>query len=328
MRLTGGRGCANPARMLEHGDRLSLQAPAKVNLYLEILGSRPDGYHNLRSVLMPVSLFDDLVIESTDGDLDVCVHDGGLGLAVAQRIDSDDNLVLRAARRLRDVTGCTRGARIALTKRIPVGGGLGGGSADAAATLTGLNRLWGTGLNETDLIELGAGIGCDVPALICGGAVLMEERGERVHRLRTPGPESAGWWLVLVNPGFSVSTADVYSRCTTPLTSANVQIKSMVSSVAEGDRDTAARSLFNGLEAVVFRKYPVLEMIAEGLKQCGALGALLSGSGASVFGLALSEAHALAIQRDIADVLGFEPWTAAVKTLPDGVMVAHGPLEA
>ncbi len=316
--------------MFGKSDTLEILAPAKINLFLEILGERSDGYHDLRSILIPVSLHDELTIEHTDGPVESYLADGGTvnGESLVQS-DPAGNLATRAALRLKAATGYTGGARITIKKHIPVGGGLGGGSADAAATLLGLNDLWGTGLDTGALATLGGEIGCDVPALVHGGLVLVEGLGERVHPLIDAGPAPIeAMWLILVNPGFSVCTRDVYSRCTVPLTSLNGSYNSMVCSLREGDLEGVAGALFNGLEYTVFRKFPEIELIAGALKSAGSPGVLLSGSGASVFGLARSEDHAEAIRDAVQAGLGASVWCKVVRMLPDGVMVAHGPLEA
>ena len=316
--------------------RIERTAPAKINLFLEVLGRRPSGYHDLRSVLMPVSLCDTLVIEpSADGDIavDLC-PDSSVDLDPLRNGTNGENLVVRAARGLRDLTGYPGGARVTLTKHIPIGGGLGGGSSDAAVTLRGLNELWGTGVPLDELAALGAGIGCDVPALVHAKAALIEGLGERVTRL-VDAPAGGGdngemppLWLVLVNPRFSVSTADVYARCRAPLTSGGPSATNLICSLRGGDVAGVASNLFNGLQATVFDKYPLIEMLARTLSEAGAAGVLLSGSGASVFGVAHDERHARELVERVGTAFGAAVWCRAVRTLPDGVMVAHGPLEA
>ena len=312
----------------------SVRATAKVNLYLEILGRRPDGYHDIRSVVMPVSLFDEISLESTDGLVETVLVKGKGQVAGEKDLDaltSADNLTTQVANDLKERTGYPGGVRIHLKKGIPVGGGLGGGSADAAAVLVALNEFWRTGLSRETLMEIGSRRGSDVPALVYGGMVVMEGRGERVTRLPGNGNRSnghGGWWLVLVNPGFSVSTRDIYSRYRSPLTSGAIPFTSLVSAIHEGNLNLVAQGLFNGLQDTVFTKYPLIEMVAEGLRKGGAIGVLVSGSGASVFGLAWDEEHARSIEERVQKELGFSVWSKVVKTLPDSVTVAHGPLEA
>ena len=308
-------------------EQLRAWAPAKVNLYLDVLGKRSDGYHDLRSVVVPIGLFDEVELERTGREIETHVTSELPACMTRLPDGSDGNIATRAARLLRKTTGCRGGASVRLRKHIPVGGGLGGGSADAAAALVGLNDLWQTGLSRQELMSLGAQVGCDIPALIHGGAVVMEGRGEKISPLAVAGPVSH-WWIVVVNPGVMVSTRDIYARFRCVLTSDGERYRNMVCALTEGDLDLAARSLFNRLQETVCRKYPLLGILAERLERAGALGALLCGSGASLFGLARDEEHARRIAESLARPSGAPIWCHVTRILPDGVMVAHGPLEA
>ena len=182
---------------------MTVEAYAKVNLTLEVLGVRDDGFHEIRSVVVPVSLSDTLEVAATDDGL--LESDSGFA----------DDLCVRAARVLRaelagrvGASAARLGARISVAKRIPSGGGLGGGSADAAAVLSALNSLWGAGLTRGELAAVGARVGSDVPALALGGAVVMEGRGERVSHLPFAAPKLH---FVLANPGVQSPTAQVYA---------------------------------------------------------------------------------------------------------------------
>jgi 4-diphosphocytidyl-2-C-methyl-D-erythritol kinase len=309
--------------------RLEVLAPAKINLTLEVFGKRPDGYHELRSLVVPVSIFDTLAFELADNTLEVSCTAAGLpGDNLPLLPAADDNLALRAGRLLRDVTGCRGGARIEIRKEIPIGGGMGGGSADAAATLKGLNRLWNTGLSLEQLVELGSRLGSDIPAMIHGRAVCMAGRGERTSPVPCRWPAGTEWWVVVVNPGFNVPTRDVYRRFRTGLTSPGETFTNARFALESGDRKLASSSLLNSLEATVFEKYPLLAMLAERLRSAGAAGVLLSGSGASIFAMAADHGRALEIEAQIRRETGPWLWTRVAQVLPDGVMVAHGPLEA
>ena len=314
--------------MLKSGtSRIVVRTPAKVNLYLGVLGRRDNGYHDIDSVVAPVSLFDSIVLESTEEEIDLVIEKSSSVSADAiEAMRPGDNLVVKAAMALKTATGYRGGARISLEKNIPIGGGLGGGSADAAGVLVGLNNLWKTEVSREKLKEIGAKIGCDVPSLVHGGPVRMEGLGERVSGL--PMAKNSGWWLVLVNPGFGVSTADIYARHSLSLTADQIPIINMISALEEGNADLAVKGLFNALQDTVFKKYPLIEMLAENLKKAGASGVLLSGSGASIFGMARDEKHALEVSERIGSMPGYSVWSRAVRILPDGVMVAHGPLEA
>ncbi len=310
---------------------VTVKAPAKVNLFLKVLGMRADGYHDIESLLCPVSLWDILDIELRDDgriELDMQVEDVP-GSRKLEKTGPGENLAVRAACLLRDRAGCIDGADIRLKKRIPVGGGLGGGSSDAAAVLMGLNALWDLNIEKRELMDLGCEIGCDVPALVHGGMVLVEGMGERVRRPDIDLSGSTGKMnLVLANPGFSVSTGDIYSRYNGGLTAGDGEVSMLLLSMVQGEAGEAAGRLRNDLQEVVFRKYPLIEILAEHLKAAGAIDVLLSGSGSTVFGLAESERHAMLIAGGLVERSGFPVWTKVVQTVPDGVMVAHGPLEA
>ena len=192
-------------------DRLSLPAPAKLNLFLHVTGRRPDGYHTLQTLFQFIDLCDTLHFE--------CRADGRLQLHDAlPGVSPEDNLVVRAARLLQQASGCRLGADIHLDKRLPMGGGIGGGSSDAATTLVGLNHLWQTGLTLQQLADLGLSLGADVPVFVLGRAAWAEGVGEQL----TPVTLDEPWYLVAV-PDCQVSTAQIFSderltRDTQPIT--------------------------------------------------------------------------------------------------------------
>ena len=307
-----------------------MKAPAKVNLFLEVLGRRSNGYHDIRSVMVPISLFDEVEIERTDGEIACDMRNGASINGSAYRLPPPTrNLAHRAAVALKEATGCADGLRIAIRKHIPLGGGLGGGSSDAAAVLVHANRMWGTGVTSAELMALGSRLGCDIPALIHGGAVCVEGLGDCLSSLQ-PGWHGCqqGWWLVVLNPRYNISTREVYEHCSASLTSEDDKFKCIVSALEEGDLALAARSLHNGLQETVLKKYPLVGILCEELTRAGAEGVLMSGSGASVFGLARDEGHAREIAAQVGANVGFAVWSIVARTLPDGVMAAHGPLEA
>lgn len=237
-----------------------LEAHAKINLTLDVLGARPDGYHDLRSVVVPVPLHDDVSLEVAD---DVRVEMPG-------DLPQERNLAWKAAQALRRAAGCATGARIRIVKRIPAGAGLGGGSADAAAVLNGLNELWGLNLPADRLCEIGATVGSDVPALVLGGPVLMEGRGERVAPLADsplkdfPLPDMSR--LVLRTPPVFVSTPRVFAE------------------FRESDRGLGP----NDLQPAACRLHPEILGALDALRAEGCSGVMMSGSGSSVFGFRTS----------------------------------------
>ena len=305
------------------------EAPAKVNLTLEILGRRPDGYHELRSVVMPVSLFETVEVRArADAEVRVETVADGVDLAALDGMPPEKHLAAKAVRAMQRALGCPgRGVDVRIVKRIPIGAGMAGGSADAAGVLACLRAMWAPDMPEADWLAAGASVGSDVPALQLGGAVLMEGRGERVSRLLGPDEHPAPFWLVVVFPGYSVSTKEVYAAVDDPSAAGGLTAdpglwQTLAHSVRHGDARAASGSLFNGLQNTVSHLHPPTSRFCSALREAGALGTLLSGSGSAVFGLAGSEEDARAIRRR----LPREAWSKVLRTLPDGVMAAHGPL--
>ena len=317
----------------------SIQAPAKINLTLELLGRRADGFHALRSVVVPVSLFESVEV-STRADDVVTVETRGEGVDVSAlaALPLEKQLAAKAVRAMRRALGRTgpgSGCDVRVVKRIPIGAGMGGGSADAAGVLACLRALWAPDLPEERLLAAAAEAGSDVPAMLAGGAVLMEGRGERVRRLLPPGARAPHLWLVAAFPGFSVSTKAVYDAWDAAhpggtsgapdkkaLTAGGALWENAARSVRNGDARACASSLFNGLQDIVFKLHPPTERFCLALGRGGSLGSLLTGSGSAVYGLAESREHAEAIRRSLGGTVRSE----VLETLPDGVMAAHGPL--
>jgi len=279
--------------------RLELSAAAKVNLALEVLRRRSDGYHEIATVMQTVDLSDRLILEDADG---LEVRTSAPGVPTDER-----NLAYRAAVALRDAAGVERGARITLDKRIPVAAGLGGGSTDAAAALVGLNRLWGLRWPAAGLEELAVGLGMDVPFFLRGGAALATGRGERLAPL---GGAALG--LVLVNPRFAVSTADMYGRVTPAMYSDGARAREAAAALETRRAGRVAVSLYNGLEVAARAAYPQIGQMQAALVAAGALGAAMSGSGPTVFGVARSWEQARQIRGRVARG-SWECW--AVRTL-------------
>ena len=227
---------------------LEAEARAKINWTLEVYGVRADGYHGLRSVVLPVTLSDTLKIEESE--------------TLSTDTGYEDDLILKAAR----LMAPGRGAKISVAKRIPAGGGLGGGSADAAAAIRALNEFWGLGMSEEAMMELGAKVGSDVPALVYGEPCVMEGRGEKVRLLTEAEAAELGlpMKLVIANPGVHSSTREVYGLCR----------------CREGQPEGAAGlKAVNDLEAAAISLHPEIGA----LKELMGAGAMMSGSGSSVF---------------------------------------------
>jgi len=257
---------------------ITIESPAKVNLILKVLRRREDGYHDIASLMQKVSLADEM--EFTPRKEGIALACPGSDLPTG-----DGNLVVRAARALFAEAGFAGGVEITLRKRIPSAAGLGGGSSNAATTLTVLNSLFQFGFDRERLIGIGARLGADVPFFIYGSSAWAFGIGEILE----PAEMAPGMWLVLVNPGFEVPTKWVYQSLNLPLT--KTPLKYTIPTFS-GVRDLAA-ALSNDLETVTVARHPVLEELKGFLRRQGALGSLMSGSGPTVFGLFDNEPDAI-----------------------------------
>ena len=260
--------------MSDDASRLTLKAYAKINLALEVLGKRPDGYHEVAMIMQSVSLHDTLILSLQESDITLICDRPELPC-------DHSNLAYRAAELLRREFGVTQGVQIELTKRIPLAAGLAGGSTDAAAVLKGLNRLWGLALSPVELEQLAARLGSDVPFCLWGGTSLATGRGEML----TPLPDFTGHGVVLANPSLQVSTAWVYGNYRDAAGNRRRDISSLRHSIEQPDFSAVADTLFNDLETVTVPAYPQVAEIKEQLLQAGAAGVLMSGSGPTVFAL-------------------------------------------
>jgi 4-diphosphocytidyl-2-C-methyl-D-erythritol kinase len=266
-------------------DAVRVWAPAKVNLYLEVLGKRTDGYHEIATLLAAVSLYDTLVCKE-DHSGEIRLHCNHPGLSTG-----DDNLVNRAAALLRQRTGCERGATMHLVKRIPLAAGLAGGSTDAAAALAGLNRLWRLGLAATELAALAAELGSDVPFFLSTPAAWCTGRGERVE----PVPLGRAIWFVLLCPPVGLATADVYRGVTVP---PQPETGTLIRrAIVNGNVEEMGRGLHNRLQGVAECLAPAVAACRSRLEALHPAGHLMSGSGSSLFALCRDSCDALRIAR-------------------------------
>lgn len=252
---------------------MTLSCPAKINLTLEVLGRYPDGYHRIATVIQAISLADTLTMEPA-GDLSFHYDQPGLS--------GDDNLVVRAARRLKEITGYQGGARIYLAKGIPEAAGLGGGSSDAAAALKGLNLLWQLDLPENRLQELGAGLGSDVPFFLEGSTALAEARGEQV----TPLPIPATFWLVLLRPPIILpqKTRRLYAALTPGHYTNGERTMALAKTLRAGHR-LSEEMLYNTFEQVAPGLFTGLGEYRRRFREAGAGRVHLAGSGPTLFAL-------------------------------------------
>ncbi len=295
--------CAALSKRLRGSQGLVLRTSAKVNLALEVLGKRGDGYHEIATVLQAVDLFDRLTV---DPDETLSLHTDDPELPT-----DDGNLVMRAARLLQKAAGGDRGARLRLHKRIPVAAGLGGGSSDAAAALTGLNRLWGLRWPRPRLQELAVELGMDVPFFLGTGRAVARGRGEQLATL----PGGGGYALVLVNPRTPLSTKEVYGRVPVGWHAEPTGTERVIEALRRRNVGVLAAALTNNLERVVEPVLPVIGRMKAALLAAGALGAIMSGSGPTVFGLARSLDHARQIRSRISRA-GWACWAVRTNSGP------------
>ena len=255
------------------------KAPAKINLTLDVLRKREDGYHEVEMIMTTVDLYDRLSFQRIDKDQIILESNSGI-------VPNDErNLVYRAAQLLKNEYNLKYGVRIYLEKNIPVAAGLAGGSSDAAATLRGLNRLWNLGLSIEELLNLGEKIGSDVPFCVIGGTVLATGRGEKLQPI--PAPPSA--WVILVKPPMGVSTSDVYGGLKVDLINEHSETKAMIRALEDKNYPLMTQLLHNVLEDVTFELYPKVKQLKEQMKLFGADGVLMSGSGPTVYAIVNKE---------------------------------------
>jgi len=251
---------------------LSMKSCAKVNLGLRIVGKRSDGYHDVETILQTIDLSDEIEIDETSAGIEVVCDTPGVP-------EGHENLAFAAAKMTLEAADSTRGVRIKIDKKIPSGGGLGGASSNAAATIKGLNRLFDLGLDEKKMCGIARILGSDVPFFIRGGTALATGRGDRLQRMDVKKQLN----LVVVFPGFPISTGWAYQKANSGLTRPDFDIKILASALERGDLSTLCKRLYNSFEEVVFGHYPDLFDMKKMMLQLGALGALLSGSGSCVF---------------------------------------------
>lgn len=258
--------------------RKTVLSPAKVNLYLKVISKRPDGYHNILSIVDLISLYDSIYIEDIDTDEIIVGDDKGV------LPEGEGNTVFRAARMLREAASVNRGVRIFIEKQIPIGSGLGGPSTNAATVLKELRSRWGLTLSDGDLMQIGSRVGADVPLFLHGRPCVMEGTGDIISPIDLPK-----MWYVVVYPNVAISTKRVYEGLKIVLTNIRNDIK--VRSNFKKINDIAI-ILENDLEYVGIAVCPRIGEIKNRLKKAGALGSLMSGSGSSVFGIFENEEDA------------------------------------
>lgn len=288
--------------------RLEKKSPCKVNLILNILGKRADGFHELETVMQPVNICDEMTFERAATGLQLtCSH--------PELPTGSKNLVHRAATAFLSAANISDGVRIHLQKNLPLAGGIGGGSANAAVTFSALNELFGKPLSPEKLHELAAALGSDIPFFLHDQPALATGRGEKVQLLEN-FPALCGRAILLVHPGFGISTPWSYqnlARFPDALNGRTGRAQELISKLQADDLAAATDGFYNSLEAPAFDKYPVLSLYKEFLREHGALVSLMSGSGSTTFAIAENLAAADKLAEEFKSRFGRNGWMAAAK---------------
>ncbi|SDW79512.1 4-(cytidine 5'-diphospho)-2-C-methyl-D-erythritol kinase [Tepidimicrobium xylanilyticum] len=255
-------------------NEIALESYAKINLALDILYKRDDGYHEINTIMQQIDLKDRVVIRNKDSGIDIQCNNKDVPI-------DRNNLVYKAWEKIREKTGINRGVGIIIDKKIPIAAGLAGGSSNGGAVLKGLNLLWDLNLSDEELMEIGKKIGADVPFCIMGGTAWARGIGEKLTKLKG----FSGYNILLANVGIPVSTEWVYKNMDLKSIHKRIDIEKVIKYMEEGNLLKLGQSIENVMESVVMTKYPQVKMVKEDMIKFGALGSLMSGSGPTVFGL-------------------------------------------
>lgn len=255
-------------------EEIILDAYGKINLALDVLYKRDDGYHEIDTVMQQIDLKDTLILKDRDSGISIESNEKSIPL-------DERNLAYKAWKKMVERVKVNRGVDITIIKRIPVAAGLAGGSTDAAAVIKGLNMLWDLNLSQEELMKIGKEIGADVPFCIFGGTAQAKGIGERLKRIKS----FSNKLILLVNIGVEVPTEYVYKSLNLNNKNLVVDIKKLIGYIDRDDLKKVAENMSNKLESVVIKEYPIIEIIKEEMVKLGALGALMSGSGPTVFGI-------------------------------------------
>jgi len=267
---------------------LEYRAYAKINLGLDVIGTLPNGYHEVRMIMQTVGIYDVLTFEKALAGIHISTDSGELPT-------NEDNLIYKAAKLLLEEYGVQEGVRIHLEKHIPIAAGMAGGSTDAAATLKGINELFALGCSQEELMRLGVRIGADVPYCVMGGTALAEGIGEKLTKL-SPAPDC---FLLVAKPDINVSTKYVYEHLDAKPIPEHPDIDGMLQAIDAGSLEGVTKRLGNVLETVTQEAYPIIGELKQQLLEQGAEGSLMSGSGPTVFGIFTDSMRAEAAFRDI-----------------------------
>ena len=244
----------------------------KINLALDILYKRDDGYHEIKSIMQRISLKDKLIFKEIDQGIIIECNN-------AQVPVDSTNLVYKVWEKLGEITGVSKGVKVIIEKNIPVAAGLAGGSSNGAATLLALNKLWKLNLTQEDLMKIGKDLGADIPFCIMGGTALAQGIGEKLTKLKP----LANKHILLCNPGIAISAGYAYSKCKS--LNRGIDMEAIISSIEDDDLAGLAEKMANIMEEPIIEEYPIIGQIKNIMLENGALGSLMSGSGSTVFGL-------------------------------------------
>lgn len=256
--------------------QINLKSRAKINLSLDVVGKRPDGYHEVEMIMQQINLYDNISIsERDDNEIKIFTN--------CEYIPTNpSNIAYKAADNLRKTLSISKGVNIYIDKRIPVAAGLAGGSANAAAVLKGLNKLWDLKLSQKELMDIGINIGADVPFCILGGTALAQGIGEKLTPIES---NIKNTWIVLAKPPISVSTGEVYRQLDLSKIINKPNTARLVDSIEKGNIYGISDSMRNVLETVTEAKHPIISEIKRKMMEYNCLGSMMSGSGPTVFGI-------------------------------------------
>lgn len=252
---------------------IAINSYAKINLALDIIGKREDGYHEIKTIMQAIDLKDKVIIENIDKN-EIIVNCNHPGVPL-----DENNLVYKSWKIMKEVAKIDKGIKVTIDKNIPMGAGLAGGSSNAGAVLKGLNELWDVGLTKEELIDLGRGIGADVPFTILGGSALAEGIGEKLTSLKP----FRNKYVLVCNPGIEISSKYAYNIL--KIDDKRVEIEEIIKAMENEDLELIGKLARNKMEDEIFKKYKILEKIKLDLIKANAKISLMSGSGSSVFGI-------------------------------------------
>lgn len=268
--------------------KLEIKAYAKINLGLDVVRRLENGYHEVKMVMQTVGIYDVLTFEKAAEGIVITTDSGELPT-------DENNLIYKAARLMKERYGVTEGVRIHLQKNIPIAAGMAGGSTDAAATLKGMNELFGLGVSQQELMEIGVKIGADVPYCVMGGTALAEGIGEKLTALKA-APDC---FVLVAKPDINVSTKFVYEHLDAAGVAKHPDIDGMVEAIAQGNLQGILDRMENVLESVTIPAHPIIDTIKSRMKELGAANSLMSGSGPTVFGIFADKEQARAAYEQI-----------------------------